>query len=49
MDAQVRGAHDIVTEHLAAVIPDPDIVIITPAVHISDAAAHIEVVISLLA
>ena len=49
MHAEIRGAHDIVAEHLAAVISDPDIVIISPSVHISHAAAHVEIVIGFLA
>ena len=48
MDSEVRRAHDVVAEHLAAVISHPNIVVVTSSVHVSYAAAHVEIVISLL-
>ena len=49
MDSEVCRTHDIVAKHLTAVISYPHFVMVASAIHIADTAAHVEVVVGLLA
>ena len=49
MNAQIGGAHDIVAQHLAAVVPDPVLSVIAHLPHGGNDAVHVQVVIGLLA